>query len=336
MKTIQKRIFIACTLLICILCTHARKNDLLKQYPHVTLSNGIVRMSVFLPDPEKGFYRSTRFEWSGMIYELSCGGHSYFLQRNERNPLPLRQDHDPLKSDNAAGLPDQFQDGPERETHEKTAVIIGVGSVDIATGMIVDPGEWKTTSGKTWVEFTHNLKDTNGYAYSYTKRMELTPDKPELVISYSLSNTGVRTISCQQYNHNFFTIDDEYVGKHYELELSFQPEFRTFHPEEFREKQSFLPYATISKNKILLLEDIDVKGGIFSIVEGFGDGVSHHHGIIRNKKTSACVDIRGDLPLSEFHFWADDITFCPEFFVAVSVKSGQTQQWKRVYTFYEE
>jgi len=41
--------------------------DLLKKYPHVVLTNGIIETSVFLPDAERGFYRSTRFEWSGMM-----------------------------------------------------------------------------------------------------------------------------------------------------------------------------------------------------------------------------------------------------------------------------
>ena len=36
------------------------------------------------------------------------------------------------------------------------------------------------------------------------------------------------------------------------------------------------------------------------------------------------------------HFWADDITICPEFFIAIAIEPGQTQRWKRLYTFYEE
>ena len=331
-----KMIVVQCLIIVGLSNAYPQDDDLLIKYPHVVLTNGIVETSVFIPDPEKGFYRSTRFEWSGMIYHLSCGGHSYFLQRQEKHPLPLRQDHDPEKSDNAAGLPDQFQNGPPRMEDEKTIMIIGVGNLDGATRKIVDSGRWRTTSGQNWIEFTHTLRNDYGYGYTYMKRIELTESKPELIISYSLKNTGSRTITSEQYNHNFFTIDNEYIGENYELRLFFPAKFQTFHPEVFKKKGSFLPYAAIEKHRIVILKTIDVKGGIFSIMEGFGDDVSQHHGIIKNKKTGACVDIRGDASLSGFHFWADDMTICPEFFVAIAVEPGGMQEWKRVYTFYED
>lgn len=39
--------------------------DLLKKYPHVVLTNGIIETSVFLPDAERGFYRSTASNRTG-------------------------------------------------------------------------------------------------------------------------------------------------------------------------------------------------------------------------------------------------------------------------------
>ncbi|MBT4482700.1 MAG: hypothetical protein HOC71_03370 [Candidatus Latescibacteria bacterium] len=147
---------------------------------------------------------------------------------------------------------------------------------------------------------------------------------------------GTQTLVAEQYNHNFFTIDNEYIGENYELELFFPPVFETFHPEKFNRQRSFMPYSKIQDNKIIVLQDVDVDVGIFSIMSGFGNSVSHHHGIIRNKRTRACVDIKGDTRLAGFHFWTDIITFCPEFFIGISVKPGETQNWKRIYTFYEE
>lgn len=43
----------------------------LDEYPHVVLSNGNIEMSVFLPDAVKGFYRNTRFDWSGIVWQLA-------------------------------------------------------------------------------------------------------------------------------------------------------------------------------------------------------------------------------------------------------------------------
>jgi hypothetical protein len=166
--------------------------------------------------------------------------------------------------------------------------------------------------------------------------MELTEGQPELIISYRLENTGSRTISCQQYNHNFFSIDNTLIDENYKVQLFFKPEFKTFHPKQFETQKNFLPYADIKNNAIRILKTIDVQGGIFSIMEGFSDNISHHRGIIRNKKTGAGVEIIGDMPLSEFHFWADDMTICPEFFIPIHLEPGEIKEWKRIYRFFVE
>jgi len=36
-------------------------------FPKAVLSNGPVQAVVYLPDPQKGYYRSTRFDWSGVV-----------------------------------------------------------------------------------------------------------------------------------------------------------------------------------------------------------------------------------------------------------------------------
>ena len=48
------------------------------EHPTASFSNGVVDSSVYLPDPVNGYYRGTRFDWSGAIYSLRCGGHEYF------------------------------------------------------------------------------------------------------------------------------------------------------------------------------------------------------------------------------------------------------------------
>jgi len=329
-----------CFLLLTILlysCIEQETINYLEQYPHAFISNGIIDASVFLPDAEKGFYRSARFEWSGMIYDLTYEGHSYFLAKRDEFPLPLSQDHDPLKPDNAASLADQFQNGPERIEGADTYMVIGIGNLDAETNEIVDTGKWTTEPRQEWIEFTHMLSDSFGYGYTYKKRMVLTTDKSELVIEYSLENTGTRNIECEQYNHNFFTIDSDYIGKYYELQLFFEPEFTTFHPDQFKEKESFYPYALIKDKKIIFLQPfINVEGGIFSVMGGYDKSVAHNHAVIRNIRTHACVDISGDFPLERFHFWANRTTICPEFFIKIDIKPGETRKWTRTYKFFIE
>ena len=79
--------------------------DLLAAYPHVTLSNGILEMSVFLPDAEKGFYRSTRFDWTGIPCQLTFKGHTFFMKR------PFQRPHDPLTPGHGMSLAEEFDIG---------------------------------------------------------------------------------------------------------------------------------------------------------------------------------------------------------------------------------
>src|SRR3954465_12191795 len=47
-------------------------------YPSVNLTNGPLQVRVYLPDADKGFYTSTRFDWSGAIGSLEFQGHNYY------------------------------------------------------------------------------------------------------------------------------------------------------------------------------------------------------------------------------------------------------------------
>ena len=46
--------------------------------PEATISNGSIQSRLYLPDAQRGYYRGTRFDWSGVIYSLRYKGHEYF------------------------------------------------------------------------------------------------------------------------------------------------------------------------------------------------------------------------------------------------------------------
>ena len=52
------------------------------EFPEAAFSNGNLRLKVYLPDAKEGFYRATRFDWSGMIALIpfdSWMNSAYFL-----------------------------------------------------------------------------------------------------------------------------------------------------------------------------------------------------------------------------------------------------------------
>src|ERR1700719_4454227 len=64
-------------------------------HPNALLSNGKLDALVFLPDARNGYYRSTRFDWSGVVGCGSLNGHKFFGEWFTQ--------YDPLKNDSIVG-----------------------------------------------------------------------------------------------------------------------------------------------------------------------------------------------------------------------------------------
>ena len=69
-------------------------------FPRLELENGILKVSLYLPDVEHGYYRGTRFDWSGIIERVDYAGHRFYA--------PLHASHDPLRHDSVSGPADEF------------------------------------------------------------------------------------------------------------------------------------------------------------------------------------------------------------------------------------
>ena len=74
------------------------------QFPQAELSSSSVHATLYLPDAQSGYYRGTRFDWSGAIASLKWNGHEYFGQWFER--------HDPKIHDAIMGPVEEFLTGP--------------------------------------------------------------------------------------------------------------------------------------------------------------------------------------------------------------------------------
>ena len=63
-----RRSLFTCTVLPPLTCGGALWAQ---EYPSATITNGIVTVKLYLPDPQHGSYRGTRFDWSGIIQSLT-------------------------------------------------------------------------------------------------------------------------------------------------------------------------------------------------------------------------------------------------------------------------
>jgi hypothetical protein len=190
------------------------------------ISSSSIRATLYLPDAQSGYYRGTRFDWSGVIASLKWNGHEYFGQWFDR--------YDPKIHDAITGPVEEFLTGESGLGYAEakpgeTFVRIGVGAVRkpvdrlrrFETYEIVDPGKWTVNKATDRIEFVHELGDTSGYAYVYRKTVRLIKDT--LVLEHRLKNTGRKAIATSVYNHNFFTMDRQTTGPDIVVRFPFVP-----------------------------------------------------------------------------------------------------------------
>jgi hypothetical protein len=294
--------------------------------PAVSITNGLVTAVLYLPDPEKGYYRATRFDWSGQIAELKTGGHSYFGRWN-----PAK--YDPKLHDAIMGPVQEFVDGQGFGAAPigGTFIKVGVGVLrkpaepirGFPTLEIVDGGKWTTRVRRDAVDFTHEVSDpSSGYGYRYTKTVSLPRGKRQLVLTQKIESTGQKTINTQMYDHNFFVFDGEKVGPDVEVRFPFKIEPFNVRGSDivFGEKQ--LNY----KNAITTANRMQIKG--------FSNSAKDYDIHIENKKTGAGVHITGNRPLSDFVFWTNPNTPCAEAYIHVFAPPGEPMSWQITYDFY--
>ncbi len=300
--------------------------------PQAQISNGQIRARFHLPDPEKGYYRGTRFEWSGIIESLQYKGHEYFGVWFPR--------YDPKLHDAITGPVEEFRTGEASVGYEQakageTFVRIGVGTLRkpeeqayrvFGTYEIVDPGKWTVDPGSDRVVFTHQLTHPAGYGYTYTKTVRLQAGRPEMIIEHRLKNTGTLPIETSQYNHNFFVIDGQPTG----------PDSVVTFPFEARATRDLGGKAQVAGKQLTYLRELREGGeSVFTEIEGFGTTAADYDFKIENRKAGAGVRIIGDRPLSKVVFWSIRTTVCPEPYIDIRVAPGEETSWKIRYEFYE-
>lgn len=299
------------------------------QFPQAEISNSRIRATLYLPDAQSGYYRGTRFDWSGVVSSLEWHGHNYFGQWFEK--------YDPKLHDAIAGPVEEFLTnnaglGYDEAKPGDRFVRIGVGAVRkpeepayrrFATYDIVDPGKWTVNKGSDWIELVHELRDTAGYAYVYRKKLRLARDT--LVLEHRLRNTGRKTIATSVYNHNFFTLDGQPTGPDFVVRFPFEPHAAA----------ALNGLAETRGKEIVFLREFVRPQTMFSELTGFGTSARDYDIRIENRKTGAGVHVTGDRPLSKLLFWSAATTVCPEPYIDLTIEPGKESSWRIAYEFYQ-
>jgi hypothetical protein len=311
--------------LVCF-CPFVRAADC----PQAEITNGVIHAKLLLPDPERGYYRGTRFDWSGVVASLEYKGHNYFGQW-----FPT---YDPKLHDAIMGPVEEFRTGDSALGYDQakpgdTFIKIGVGVLRKPqepaykfsnTYEIVNGGKWTAHSFPDRVVFTHELHDASGVAYLYTKTIRLVKGKPQLVIEHRLKNTGKQVIATSVYNHNFFVMDGQPSG----------PEFTVKFPFALKAVADISASAVVKDKELTYIRELPTGQSVFTELQGYGPTSKDYDIRVENSKANIGAHIVGDRPLSKLLFWSIRTTLCPEAYISMQVEPGGTSQWKITYDFY--
>ena len=298
--------------------------------PQATLTNGLVRAVVYLPDQQRGYYQGTRFDWSGAFKSLTYGGHRYVDQWFET--------YDPKTHDAINGPAEEFTPlGYDEAGPGDAFVKIGVGVLRKPDGKaysfaryyaVADYGKWTVNTHPDRVDFRHELTGAAGYGYRYAKTVRLSEGKPELVLEHRLTNTGRKAIETSVYNHNFFVIDKQPTGPQMAVRFPFAVQ---------GEGRGFADIVHAQDSSLVYSRELEKKEYVYSAgLRGFGPTARDYDIRIENGKTGAGVRITADQPLEKLVFWACATTSCPEPYLRLRVAPGGTVTWTITYAFYQK
>jgi hypothetical protein len=311
-------------------------------YPEAEITNGQITAKMYLPDAKNGYYRSTRFDWSGAIYSLQYKGHEYYGVWYDRiDPKVINWVHQGSEIVSGpcsalAGPVNEFETplGWNEAQPGGTFIKLGVGVLRRGEGNynrfvhyeVLNPGKWSVKKGKDSVEFTQELSDpASGYAYLYHKVTRLEKGKPVLVIDHSMKNTGKLAIHSNVYNHHFVVLDKQPPGPDFTFRVPF--EIKASRPPNKE-------MAEVRGNEIVYLRPLSGQDQVGVGIQGFGDTAKDHEVIIENKKVGAGMRITGDRPMIRSMLWSIRTVLAVEPYIAVDIEPGGELTWKDTLEYY--
>ncbi len=312
--------------------------------PTATIARGDLRVTIALPDARRGFYRSTRFDWSGMVTGLQRGRTQFYgpwvdgVAANIRDFVDTPAGVVTGPRNAATGPAEEFanRDGETVPGYDTTPVggsfiKIGVGRLrkdddrpydHFRPYTIVDGGRWTIKRGADRIAFVQRVAaDAAGYGYEYEKTLSLAPNGV-MVIAHRLRNIGGKSIKTQVYNHNFARFDGAEIGDGVSVTFPFEPTGPVSDPR----------LATIAGTSLRYLKTL-APGDRVQLPPQPGDPARLTGPISVTGATGATITMQADVPLVRAVLWSIRRTVAVEPFVAIDVAPGGEQRWSWRYTY---
>ncbi len=292
-------------------------------HPHARLSNGDIDALIFLPDALHGYYRSSRFDWSGVIACAMYRNHSFWGE--------WFHSYDPTVNDSITGPVEEFRSVDGGLGYSETAqgglfVKIGVGVLrrDMDGPYefghpypLVDGGHWSTQIKHRSISFKQQLQSPMGIAYQYVKVIQLSRHGAILTLEHKLKNLGSMPIVTDVYDHDFFMLDGQPTGPGMEVSFPFVP-----HPD-----QPLEPAASVEGRRIVYNQRLASGQTAAAYLTGYSAGASDYMIRVEDRKSHFGVEQTADAPIAKLYLWSIRSTISPEAYIHLNIMPGETARW---------
>ena len=272
-------------------------------------------------------YNFSRFDWTGKIVAVKYKG-IYVSGVEEMNPENKNSVGKGFYNEFGIDAPVAYNETNEGDWFHK----IGIGILKkegeqyiFSNNYEIRPAEFKVTSKSNKIVIECKSQSINGYSYALKKEIELFENS--FIIKYYLQNTGEKTITTNEYNHNFIAINEELIGSEYILKFPFQ-----LYPELFDATVNPEGKVEIGRNEITF-NSTPEKQFFFSNLSG-SKHVNASWELI-NTKNKIGISETGSFKTTRVNLWGWEHVISPELFFDISIKPGQSTEWFRTYNVFE-
>lgn len=302
-------------------------------YPRMIINNAATVLTIYKPDAKNGYFRGSRFDWSGIIGRARNNGHVWYADYTAGS-------HDPLSE--GTGTAGEFGiDSATGYSGTQPFLKIGVGKLQGTGGsynfrtnyQILDPGVWKIVRGKYWIEFTHLLTAFNGYDYNYVKRITIADTAASYTIDYDLKNTGTKNIITDHYTHIFTLIDDKEVTGNYAITFGFAPVLPGG-SNQTSSPGSWASMSTINGKVLTVTATLTGSDYLWASFGGIPVTASANSAIVQETTGKAALKVACAWVPCKYNFWASPRSICPEAYIAVILNPSAEIRWTDTYTLY--
>jgi hypothetical protein len=337
-------------------------------FPGTYISNGQIKAHIYLPDQKNGFYRSTRFDWSGVISELDYNGHAFYgTWFHKIDPAVYDFGYDDL---GVVSAPFTAMIGPGEEFNTDGAALgfaeakpggtfikIGVGvlrkplageppvprrpaSLPGRNGIALDPGRYDHSRVYTIVDpGKWTIKKTKD-AVEFTHVLNDDADGYGYIYRKTIrlvAGKPVMRIEHSLKNTGSKPIRSTVYNHNFFVLDKQGPSEGLAITVPFQISTPRPPTAGLLEvrgNQLLYLKTLAGEDRATAMIRGFGDSAKDYDIRVENRQLRAGYHVIGDQPLSNIAVWSIRTVNAVEPYIAMSIDPGKEFNWTLTYDYF--